>query len=71
MLERWPLFAGAWSAGEHSYPFEIPAPGFPASYRGGQLSWGWLVVAHATVNDERVVVVSGGLSITGGAEGAG
>jgi hypothetical protein len=38
------LFAGQWLAGEHRYPFELPVPPGPATYRGASLQvMHWLV----------------------------
>jgi hypothetical protein len=38
------LFEGHWSPGEHRYPFELPVPPGPATYRGSSLQvMHWLV----------------------------
>lgn len=61
------LFRGQWSAGEeHSYPFELPAPGYPWTYHGQEMNLDWALVARADIpwaldpkGDEEVVVVPG------------
>ena len=43
------LFTGSLPAGEHVYPFTLPAPSLPFEYMGEDASFFWRVAAHADV----------------------
>ena len=45
---KWELYKGEWKAGDtHTFPFNIPAPNGPPTYRGHLLNVDWYVQARA------------------------
>lgn len=62
------LFRGEWTAGdEHAYRFELPAPGWPWTYRGHEVNLDWSLVARADIPwaldpkaEEEIVIAPGG-----------